>query len=65
MGGMKSAIKPPPEGGTSYISKWKVSTSKEVHSLVTVKIAFQKLGTLIKTIRGVEGPWGVAVNQRF
>ena len=31
---------------------------------VIVKIAFQKLGTPIKTIRGVEGPWGVAVNQR-
>ena len=29
MGGMKSAIKPPSEGGTSCTLKWKVSTSKE------------------------------------
>ena len=32
--------------------------------LVTVKLPVQKLGTPIKTIRGVKGPWGVAINQR-
>ena len=31
---------------------------------VTVKLPVQKLGTPIKTISGVKGPWGVAVNQR-
>ena len=31
---------------------------------VTVKLPVQKLGTPIKTITGVRGPWGVAVNQR-
>ena len=32
--------------------------------LVTVKLPVKKLGTPIKTISGVEGPWGVAVNQK-
>ena len=32
--------------------------------LVTVKLPVQKLGTPINTIGGVNGPWGVAVNQR-
>ena len=31
---------------------------------VTVKLPVEKLGTPIKTITGVSGPWGVAVNQR-
>ena len=31
---------------------------------VTVKLPVQKLGTPIKTISGVKGPWGVAVNKR-
>ena len=31
---------------------------------VTVKLPVQKLGTPIKTIRRVKGPWGVAVNKR-
>ena len=31
---------------------------------VTVKLPVKKLGTPIKTISGVEGPWGVAVNQK-
>ena len=31
---------------------------------VTVKLPVQKLGTQIKTISGLKGPWGVAVNQR-
>ena len=31
---------------------------------VTVKLPVQKLGTPIKTIGGVNWPWGVAVNQR-
>ena len=31
---------------------------------VTVKLPVQKLGTPIKTISGLKGPWGVAVNQR-
>ena len=31
---------------------------------VTVKLPVQKLGTPVKTIGGVKGPWGVAVNQR-
>jgi tripartite motif-containing protein 2/3/tripartite motif-containing protein 71 len=31
---------------------------------VTVKLPVQKLGTPIKTISGVKGPWGVAINQR-
>jgi tripartite motif-containing protein 2/3/tripartite motif-containing protein 71 len=31
---------------------------------VTVKLPAQKLGTPIKTISGVKGPWGVAVNRR-
>ena len=31
---------------------------------VTVKLPVKKLGTPIKTINGVKGPWGVAINQR-
>ena len=31
---------------------------------VTVKLPVKKLGTPIKTISGVEGPWGVTVNQK-
>jgi tripartite motif-containing protein 2/3/tripartite motif-containing protein 71 len=31
---------------------------------VTVKLPVQKLGTPIKNISGLKGPWGVAVNQR-
>ena len=31
---------------------------------VTVKLPVQELGTPIKTIRGVNGPWGVAVSKR-
>ena len=31
---------------------------------VTVKLPVQKLGTPIRTISGVNGPWGVAVNRR-
>ena len=31
---------------------------------VTVKLPVVKLGTPIKTISGVKGPWGVAVNQK-
>ena len=31
---------------------------------VTLKLPVQKLGTPIKTISGVKGPWGVAVNKR-
>ena len=31
---------------------------------VTVKLPIQKLGTPFKTISGVQGPWGVAVNKR-
>ena len=31
---------------------------------VTVKLPVQKLGTPIKTISGLMGPWGVAVNKR-
>ena len=31
---------------------------------VTVKLPFQKLGTPMKTISGLEMPWGVAVNQK-
>ena len=31
---------------------------------ITVKLPVQKLGTPIKIISGVKGPWGVAVNQR-
>ena len=31
---------------------------------VTVKLPVKKLGTPIKTISGVKGPWGVAVSQR-
>ena len=31
---------------------------------VTVKLPVEKLGTLIKIIGGVKGPWGVAVNKR-
>ena len=31
---------------------------------VTVKLPVQELGTPIKTISGVKGPWGVAVNKR-
>ena len=30
---------------------------------VTVKTPVNKLGTVIKTINGVQGPWGVAVNK--
>ena len=30
---------------------------------VTVKTPVDKLGTVIKTIDGVKGPWGVAVNK--
>ena len=52
---MKSATSPPVERGTSCTSKWRVSTSKEVHLLS---------GTPIKTISRVNEPWGVAVNQR-
>jgi tripartite motif-containing protein 2/3/tripartite motif-containing protein 71 len=31
---------------------------------VTVKLPVQKLGTPIKTISGLKGPWGVTINQR-
>ena len=31
---------------------------------ITVKLPVQKLGTPIKTINGVQRPWGVAINQR-
>ena len=31
---------------------------------VTVKLPVKKLGTPVKTIVGVKGPWGVAINQR-
>ncbi len=32
--------------------------------LVAVKLPIEKLGTLILTIGGVEGPWGITFNQR-
>ena len=31
---------------------------------VTVKLPVQKLGTPVKTMRGLDKPWGVAVNQK-
>jgi tripartite motif-containing protein 2/3/tripartite motif-containing protein 71 len=33
--------------------------------LVTVKLPIKKLGTPIKTISGLKGPWGVTLNQRM
>jgi tripartite motif-containing protein 2/3/tripartite motif-containing protein 71 len=37
---------------------------KESPFPVNVKLPVQKLGTPIKSIQGVQGPWGVAINQR-
>ena len=62
---MKSATNPTIEGDTSCTSKWRVNTCiKGSPFEVTVKLPVQQLGTPARNFNGVNGPWGVAVNQK-